>query len=102
MKAEFTFPPELVKEIAREVAELLKPMLSDNGKAEDDTIFDKKELSKYLNVPLTWVNKKVSFNEIPYFKAGKYPRFKKSAIDKWIDTQTVRAIPSFKLVKKIM
>lgn len=101
MRVELTLPPEFVKEIASQVAELLKPMLSGNDRHEaEDTIFDKKELAKYLNVPVTWVNKKVSFNEIPYFKAGKYPRFKKSIIDKWIDTQTVRAIPSFRLIKK--
>ena len=100
MKAELILPPELVNLIASQVAELLKPMLSSNGKPEGDTILDKKELSKYLNVPITWVDKKVSFNEIPYFKAGKYPRFKKSVIDKWIESQTVRTIPSLKLIKK--
>ncbi len=101
MKAELTLPPEFVKEIASQVAELLKPMLSGNGRHEgEDTIFDKKGLAKYINVPVTWVNKKIFFNEIPYFKAGKYPRFKKSIIDKWIDSQTVKAIPSLRLIKK--
>jgi|SRR3989337_484274 len=101
MKAELTLPPELVKEIASQVVELLKPMLSNNGRHEaEDTIFDKKGLAEYLNVPVTWVDKKVSFNEIPYFKAGKYPRFKKSIIDKWIEDNTVRAIPSLRLIKK--
>src|SRR3990167_3170263 len=100
MKAELTLPPELVKEIADAVIRELKPLLSNNSKPGDDTIFDKKGLAEYLNVPVTWVDKKVSFNEIPYFKAGKYPRFKKSIIDKWIEDNTVRAIPSLRLIKK--
>ena len=101
MKAELTLPPELVKEIADAVIRELKPLLSNNGKPEgEDAIFDKKKLAEYLNVPVTWVDKKVSFNEIPYFKAGKYPRFKKSVIDKWIEDNTVRAIPSLRLIKK--
>jgi len=99
MKAELE--AQDIESIANRVAELLKPMLSGNGRHEaEDTIFDKKGLAEYLNVPVTWVDKKVSFNEIPYFKAGKYPRFKKSIIDKWIDTRTVRAIPSLRLIKK--
>src|SRR3972149_2739457 len=99
MKAELE--AQDIESIANRVAELLKPMLSGNGRHEaEDTIFDKKGLSEYLNVPITWVNKKVSFNEIPYFKAGKYPRFKKSVIDKWIEDNTVRAIPSLRLIKK--
>jgi len=101
MKAELNIDTqEIVREIANEVIRELKPLLSNNGKPGDDTIFNKKGLAEYLNVPVTWVDKKVSFNEIPYFKAGKYPRFKKSIIDKWIEDNTVRAIPSLRLIKK--
>ena len=80
MKAELTLPPELVEEIADKVTERLKPLLSDSkkGKAED-TIFD-------------------VLKEIPHFHVGKYLRFKKSVIDKWIETQAVRPIPPLRSV----
>lgn len=97
MKAELE--PQDIEAIAQRVVELLKPMLTGIGKHEDDVIFDVQGLAEYLKVDTSWVYKKVSLKEIPHFHAGKYPRFKKSAIDKWIETQTVRPIPPLKLVK---
>ncbi len=89
-----------IEAIAQRVIELLKPMLSGNGKTgNDDTIFDVQELADYLKVDTSWVYKKVSLKEIPHFHAGKYPRFKKPVIDKWIETQTVRPIPPLKLAR---
>ena len=99
MKAELTLPPELVKEIALQVVEMLKPLLSGNGKAEPDTIFTPETLAAYLQVDTSWVYKQVSYKAIPFFKTGKYTRFKKAVIDKWIETQTVRPIPPLKLLK---
>jgi len=77
--------------IAQKVAELLKPLLL--GRKEEDCILDIDGLSKYLQVHPSWVYKMVSSKKIPHIKAGKYVRFKKSAIDKWIDTQTISPIP---------
>ena len=101
MKAELTLPQEFVNEIADKVIERLKPLLSGAGKAEDDVIFTPETLAKYLQVDTSWVYKQVSLKTIPYFKSGKYTRFKKSAIDKWIETQTVRPILPLRLVKNI-
>lgn len=101
MKAELTLPQELVNEIAAQVVERLKPILSGTGKAEDDVIFTPKTLAKYLQVDTSWVYKQVSFKAIPYFKSGKYTRFKKRVIDKWIETQTVRPILPLRLIKNI-
>lgn len=89
-----TLDTEDVDVIAQRVIELIKPLLSGNGKSgNDDVIFDVQGLADYLKVDASWVYKKVSLKEIPHFHAGKYPRFKKPAIDKWIESQTVRAIP---------
>ncbi len=89
-----------VEAIAQKVMELLKPILSGHGKQDhDDRIFNKKELAEYLNVDVSWIDKKISENEIPYSKLGKYVRFKKSVIDKWIDRKTVKPFSPLKVVK---
>lgn len=98
MKAEITLPiEELVREITQEVIRALKPLLS--GKSEDDTVFDVEGLAKYLQVDESWVYKQVSLKTIPYFKTGKYTRFKKAAVEKWIDSQTVRPASPLTLIK---
>jgi len=85
--------PQDIDAIAQRVIELLAPRLSGNGKKPEDEIFDVQGLAEYLKVETSWVYKQVSSKSIPYFKNGRYTRFKKSAIDKWIEAQTVRPIP---------
>jgi excisionase family DNA binding protein len=100
LKADLTLPPELVDLIADKVIEKMKPILSSNGKKEYQfTILDKEDLAHYLGVEVSWLDKKVSANEIPYFKVGKYVRFKKSVIDKWIEAHTVKPFQPFGLNK---
>ena len=81
------------------VAETLKPLLKNTKKSGDsDTIFDVNGLAGYLKVKDTWVYNQVGLKTIPYFKCGKCTRFKKSNIDKWIDSETIQAIPALSLV----
>lgn len=83
-----------VEAVAQRVLELLRPHVGNNGKRRaDDTIFDVQGLADYLKVDASWVYKQVSLKKIPYFKNGRYTRFKRSAIDKWIDSQTIKSIP---------
>ncbi len=85
---------EDILKIAEMVTEKLRPLIVNNGNRKtEDEILTKKELAEYLDVPVTWIDRKVSYNEIPYIKIGKYVRFKKSAIDRWTDKKTVKAIP---------
>ena len=101
MKAELTFPQELVEAIADKVIEKLKPIIAGNGEHETvDIIFTPETLAQYLQVDTSWVYKQVSLKTIPYFKGGKYTRFKKALIDKWIESQTVKPIPALKLFRK--
>ena len=79
--------------IAQQVANKLKPLLCKSPKQTDETVFDVKGLAQYLKVNESWVYNRVHLKSIPYFKCGKYPRFKKSAIDKWIEQETVQPIP---------
>lgn len=84
-KAELTFPDELLNEIADKVLERLVPQLSENTTAEDH-IFDVEGLAHYLKVKKQWVYERVHYNTIPCYKMGKYPRFRRSDIDRWLQT----------------
>ena len=100
MKAELTFPPELVDAIADRVIERMKPLVVGNGKHDaDDIVFDKKGLSEYLKLSESTINKMVSNKQIPYFKiqSGQSGgvRFFKRDIDKWISRQTIPAYAPF-------
>jgi excisionase family DNA binding protein len=83
-----------INQIAQEVAKLLKPHLNGNSaKAADDSILDPDQLAAYLNIPKSKVYKDVQNNALPYFKHGKYLRFRKSDIDKHIAKKTVKPLP---------
>lgn len=69
-----------IQAIAQEVAERLKPLLIQN----QDILFDVEGLSKYLKVKAQWVYQKVYEGAIPYHKTGKYLRFQKADIDRWL------------------
>lgn len=90
---------ELVSAIAGEVLKILKPHLENRG--GEDKIFSVREISEYLGVSEDLIHKKVRLFEIPFFKIGDLNRFKKSEIDKWIETQTRKPVPSLKMVKEI-
>ena len=96
MKAELILPQELVEAIANKVIEKLTPMLDGNEKHHEESIFTPESLSKFLCVEVSWVYRQVSDKTIPYFKNGKYVRFKKSSIDKWIASHERQPIPKFK------
>ena len=101
MKSELE--PQDVEDIAQRVSDILRPMLARIERGEvatgSEVILDVKGLAEYLHVTPPWVYKQVSLKTIPYFKTGKYPRFRKKDIDKWIESQTARPIPPLKLVK---
>ena len=97
MKIEFE--RQDVEAIAQRVLELIRPLFS--GKPDkQDSIFDVQGLSQYLGIPHSWIYKKVSLKEIPYFKVGRYVRFRKTAIDRWTQNQTVNPIPALRHVQK--
>ena len=93
---------EDIELIAQRVVQLLKPLLSSNGRREggEDTIFTVQSLAEYLKVDKTWVYKAVSLKTLPYFKSGKYTRFRKSDIEKWVGSQVCGPIPRLKAIKR--
>ena len=87
-----------LKLIAKDVAETLKPLLKNTKKSDDSGIvFDVRELAGYLKVNESWVYNQVHLKAIPYFKCGKYVRFEKSQIDKWIEKETMQPVPALTL-----
>jgi len=82
---------EIVKEIAQEVVKAIRPLLVKNNTI-DDTLFSVETLSKYLSVSTQWVYERVHMKEIPFIKMGKFPRFRKSDIEKWLDAQKIPSI----------
>jgi len=99
MKSEFE--PRDIEVIAQKVVDLIKPLLSNSHKQESEieSIFTVETLAKYLQVDQSWVYKQVSLKTIPYFKNGKYTRFRKREIDRWIDSQMLNPIPPLKILR---
>lgn len=76
---------QLIETIVKKVVEELKPLLKNNT-TEENIIFTVETLAKHLEVSKQWVYERVHLNEIPFIKMGKFPRFKKGEIDKWLDS----------------
>lgn len=76
--------------IAQKVVELIKPLITGNGKHKDgDKLLTPEELTKLLKVKkaqiYAWVNEsKYSDDGIPFLKAGKFLRFSQNAVLKWM------------------
>ena len=99
----FEIEPQDVEAIAQRVSDILRPMIARVEKADatgaGDAILDVEGLAAYLHVNPSWIYKQVSLKAIPYFKTGKYPRFRKKEIDRWIESQTARPVPAMKVMK---
>ena len=81
--------------------EMIRPIIKGSSEDKrDETVLNQDELAKYLKVSRSWVDQKISQNEIPYFKVGKYPRFKKAEIDGWVRKKTVMPVPPLKIMNK--
>lgn len=92
MKAELTLPTELVDLIADKVIEKLRPLLSGNGNAKEDIIFDVQGLAEYLRVSKQWIYERTHLKEIPHIKVDGQLRFRKKDIDKWLNSYNIPAI----------
>jgi excisionase family DNA binding protein len=96
----FAMEPQDIEAMAEKVSEKLKALLSRiKGHGDEDTILDVEGLAVYLRVDTSWVYKQVSLKTIPFFKIGKYTRFRKKDIDKWIEDGTARPVPNLRPVK---
>ncbi|MFQ5442243.1 MAG: helix-turn-helix domain-containing protein [Thermodesulfobacteriota bacterium] len=82
---------EVEERIAKEVVKALEPLLA-KGKGDTDVLFTVTSLAEYLGVSKQWVYDRIKFKEIPYIKVGKFPRFRKRDIDRWLDSLKVPAV----------
>ncbi len=92
-----TLEPEDIQLIASTVIEGLKPYLS-GIHSNEESIFDKKGLSEYLKVDVSWIDR--NLHALPHFKLGKYIRFKQSHIDRWIENEKKTPSPYLKVLEK--
>ncbi len=76
---------QLVDAIVDKVVKRLGPLLKQFSESNDDELMDVKGLAAYLKVKESWVYEKVHTRQIPFQKAGRFPRFRKKNIDKWLD-----------------
>ena len=74
-----------IERIVKKVAEQLKPLLRNPHDSKDDELMDVKGLAKYLGVEKDWIYSHVK--EIPHYKLGRFPKFRKREIDKWLELQ---------------
>lgn len=90
--------------IAQEVAKVLKPLIKSNGKTKDkdDALLTVGGLAEYLGVSKRWVQERIYSREIPYSKIGKFYRFRKSKIDRWVDSQEIPAVNHLSVPLKLI
>jgi len=89
MKAEINidlqdFANEVVARIIKSIQEKLY-----SCKVDEESLFTVKSLAKYLEVSDQWIYERIQKAEIPVIKVGKFPRFKKSDIDDWLNSLKV-------------
>ncbi len=75
---------KLINDTVEKVVERLEPQLNNSCNSKGDELMDGKQLEDYLQVKESWVREKVHKREIPFSKAGKFPRFRKKDIDLWL------------------
>jgi excisionase family DNA binding protein len=57
------------------------------GENQPEPLMNIDELAMYLNVPKSWVYEQSRLKKIPLFKAGKYLRFDRRAVLRWMVDQ---------------
>ena len=90
----------LIDAIVEKVVDRLKPLLMQTPKCSDSELMDVKGLAKYLKVKESWVYEKIHTKKIPFQKAGRFPRFRKKNIDKWLENPYSAASRAYKPLKK--
>jgi excisionase family DNA binding protein len=91
---------ELATEITQKILNELKPLLL--SKNNQDEIFDVPSLAAYLKVSAKWIYERTHLKEIPHIKAGGQLRFRKTEIDRWLDSYRIPAVNRTDAVKALL
>jgi len=62
----------------------------DKNKALQDVLLTRRELMEYLKIKQGTLRKLMLRNEFSYFKLERRVLFRKSAIDKWLESKQVK------------
>ena len=90
----------LINTIVEKVVERLEPLLTQSPISNDSELMDVKGLAEYLRVKESWVYEKIHTKQIPFLKAGRFPRFRKKHIDKWLENPYAFASSAYRPLKK--
>lgn len=77
------FTEEEIRQLANEISKLILPEIK--KAIVQDEILTFKEACKFLKCNKGWLYQKVRFNEIPHIKTGKYLKFSKRDLVKWLE-----------------
>lgn len=89
MRGSEDFPQQILDDrISSAVYRKIKPLF-DSAEQLNDSLFTIKSLAKYLKVSEKWIKKRISRKEIPVIKIDKVLRFRKPAIDQWLDAHKI-------------
>lgn len=84
--------PEDIAAIATAVAAQLTPLVAvERGEPARD-VMDVSEAAEYLRVEESWIYKQAQYKAIPYTKVGKYLRFRRKDLERWLTEQAVPAV----------
>ncbi len=90
----------LIDAIVEKVVDRLRPALNSTHDSKGDELMDVKGLASYLKVKESWVYEKIHTKQIPFQKAGRFPRFRKMHIDKWLENPYAFTSSAYKPLKK--
>ncbi len=83
---------QLADAVSQKVLERLRPLLANKDKGQHgDKIFMVETLAEYLDVEKDWVYSHIK--EIPHFKVGRFPRFRKKDVDRWLECNRAPIMP---------
>ena len=96
------FDEQEIEKIASKVAELLKPMFHAMKHEDKEILMSIEEVATYIHCSVDFIYKLTAAKEIPHYKRGsKFLLFRKSHIDKWLDSLAIPVVNvSVSMLKK--
>jgi excisionase family DNA binding protein len=58
--------------------------------SSDERLETAQEVAEHLGVPVSWVRDHTRQGRIPHLKLGRYVRYRRELVDKWLDEEQRR------------